>query len=82
MPPALMLAALLSTAYAALFHLLRGGALRRLGLLLIASWVGFGLGQAAGALIAWNGAMIGEIHLIEATIGSGIGLVVVSRPPP
>ncbi|MGH2593360.1 MAG: hypothetical protein ACRDGG_07590 [Anaerolineae bacterium] len=81
MPPALLLSALLSTAYGAAFHFWRGGDLRRLGLFLVAGWVGFGLGQLAGLLIDWNGAMLGEVHLVEATIGSLIALLVVNRPP-
>jgi hypothetical protein len=78
--PALLLSALLSTAYGAAFHFWRGGDFRRLGLFLMAAWIGFGLGQLAGALIAWNGAMLGEVHVLEATIGSLIALLVVNRP--
>ncbi len=80
MPPALLLSALLSTAYGAAFHLWRGGDLRRLGLFLVAGWVGFGLGQVAGLSLGWNGGMIGEVHVIEATTGSLIALLVVNRP--
>ena len=80
MQPALLLAALLSTVYGAAFHFWRGGDVRRLGLFLVASWIGFGLGQIAGTLIGWNAGMIGEAHLIEATLGSLIALVVVNRP--
>ncbi|HEY4689320.1 MAG TPA: hypothetical protein VIK33_08415 [Anaerolineae bacterium] len=81
MTPILLTVALLSTAYGAAFHLWRGGTLRRLGLFMIASWIGFGLGQVAGALLGWNGAMLGEVHLLEATLGSAIALLVVNRPP-
>lgn len=81
MLPALLLSALLSTAYGAAFHLWRGGDMRRLILFLLAAWLGFGLGQLAGALIGWGAAMIGEVHVIEATIGSVFTLVVVNRPP-
>ena len=80
MPPALLFSLLLSTAYAALFHLWRGGGVRRLGLFLVAAWIGFALGQAAGSLLGWNVAMLGEVHLLEATIGSAMALVIVSRP--
>jgi len=81
MPPWLLPAALLSTAYGAVFHLWRGGDLRRLGLFLVASWIGFGLGQAAGALFGGNVAVLGEVHLLEASAGSLIALIVVNRPP-
>ena len=80
MPPAILLSALLATAYGALFHLWRGGDVRRLGLFLVAGWIGFGLGQLAGMLIGWNAVMVGEVHLIEATAGSLMALLVVNRP--
>jgi len=78
--PAILLSALLSTAYGAVFHVWRGGSLRRLGLFLVAAWVGFGLGQLAGMLIGWDAGQVGEVHLIEATLGSLIALIVVNRP--
>lgn len=81
MPPWILLSVLLSTAYGALFHLWRGGDARRLGLILFASWIGFGLGQVVGLVIDWNGLMLGEVHLIEASLGSLIALIVVNRPP-
>jgi len=80
MPPALLIFLLLPTAYAALFHLWRGGSARRLGVLLVAAWIGFGLGQVAGLLLGWDVAMLGEVHLLEATFGSLTALVIVSRP--
>jgi hypothetical protein len=78
--PAILLSAILSTAYGAVFHVWRGGSLRRLGLFLVAAWVGFGLGQLAGMLIGWDAGQVGEVHLIEATLGSLIALIVVNRP--
>ena len=78
--PAVLLSALISTAYGAAFHFWRGGSVRRLGLFLVTAWIGFGLGQIAGMLIGWNVGMIGDVHLIEATLGSLIALVVVNRP--
>jgi len=80
MSPALLFSFLLSTTYAALFHLWRGGSVRRLGLLLLAAWIGFGLGQVAGLLLGWNVAMLGEVHLLEASFGSLVVLLIVSRP--
>ena len=77
---AVLLSTLLSTAYGALFHLWRGGGLRRLGLFIVAGWIGFGLGQLAGQAIGWNAAMLGEVHLIEASAGSLIALLIANRP--
>ncbi len=80
MAPALLFSAIVSTVYGALFHFWRGGSLRRLGLFLVAAWIGFGAGQVAGRLIGWNLGMVGDVHLIEATLGSLIALIVVNRP--
>ena len=80
MSPGLLLSALLSTAYGAAFHLWRGGDVRRLGVFLISAWIGFGVGQLIGSLLGWSGGQIGEVHVVAATIGSFIGLLVVNRP--
>ena len=80
MPAWILTGVLLGTAYAVLFHLWRGGSLRRLAALIAAAWLGFAAGQLVGTLIGWPTPMLGETHLIEATIGSLIALIVVSRP--
>lgn len=54
--------------------------MRRLFVFLVTAWIGFGVGQLIGLLIGWSGGQIGEVHVIEATIGSVIGLLVVNRP--
>lgn len=74
-PPALVLAGLLSTAYGAAFHLVVGGGLRRLLLYLLASWVGFALGQFAVAYWGVDPVRIGQVHVLGATLGSGLALV-------
>jgi hypothetical protein len=80
MSPAFLLSALLSSAYGAAFHMWRGGDLRRLAVFLVTAWIGFGVGQLIGSLIGWSGGQIGEVHVVEATIGSLTGLLVVNRP--
>ncbi len=74
-PPALVLAGLLSTAYGAAFHLIVGGRLRRLGLYLLAGWIGFGLGQVAGG--RWDTGLlhIGPVYVFSATLGSWLALI-------
>jgi len=79
-PPVFLISALISTFYGAVFHVWRGGNARRLALFLSAGWIGFGLGQLIGALIGWNIGMLGEVHLIEASAGSLIALLIVNRP--
>ncbi len=82
--PGLAFSVLLATAYGALFHLLRGGGYGRLISYLLAAWAGFGLGQIAGWLGGWEWAMIGQVHILEGTLGSVLLMVIVhwlSLPP-
>jgi hypothetical protein len=67
-PPAVVLALLIASAYAGLFNLWRNGSLRDLGFYLIAAWAGFAIGQAGGWLLQLNWGMIGSIYLIEGTV--------------
>ncbi|MER3515239.1 MAG: hypothetical protein C4310_13325 [Chloroflexota bacterium] len=73
-PPALVLAGLLSTAYGAAFHLVAGG-LRRLLLYIVAGWVGFALGQFAGVYGDTDPLRIGQVHVVSATLGSWLALI-------
>lgn len=74
-PPALVLAGLLSTAYGAAFHLVAGGGLRRLLLYLFAAWMGFALGQFVGGYWGADPMRIGQVHVVSATLGSGLALI-------
>lgn len=74
--PSLLLSLLLSIAYASLFHLWRGRSLRDYVVFLFAALAGFGAGQLLGALIRLPMLQIGEIHLIEATVGALLGLTI------
>jgi hypothetical protein len=74
-PPALILAGLLSTAYGAAFHLVVGGRIQRLLLYLLAGWLGFALGQAVGGRWAGGPLQFGEIHIVSATAGSWLALL-------
>lgn len=74
--PSLLLSLLLSVVYASLFHLWRGRSLRDFVVFLIAAIAGFGAGQLAGALIRLPMLQVGEVHLIEATVGALLGLTI------
>ncbi len=67
-PPALLLSAVVASAYAALYNLWRNGSPRDLLFCLIAAWAGFALGQVAGRLIQLNWGMIGSIYMVEGTL--------------
>jgi hypothetical protein len=68
--PALVVLLVLASAYAVLLHLLLGHSLRDLILFWIASVAGFVCGQLLGErlhVIPW---MVGEVHIIEATLSA------------
>jgi uncharacterized membrane protein YfcA len=74
--PSLLLSLLLSVVYASLFHLWRGRNLRDYFVFLIAAIAGFGAGQLAGAMIRLPMLQVGEVHVIEATVGALLGLTI------
>ena len=67
-PPALLLSAVIASAYAALYNLWRNGSPRDLLFCLIAAWAGFALGQASGWLLQLNWGMIGSVYMVEGTL--------------
>jgi hypothetical protein len=75
--PGLALSAILATAYGAAFHLWRGGGYGMLVRYLLAAWGGFALGQVVGWLGGWEFAMVGQVHIVEGTLGSGLLMMIV-----
>lgn len=69
---AVILGALLSTAYGALFHLIMGGNFRQMLNYLAAAWVGFILGHFIGQLIGFEFYKLGTVYLASASLGSCI----------
>jgi ribose/xylose/arabinose/galactoside ABC-type transport system permease subunit len=76
--PGLALSVILATAYGAAFHLWRGGGYGMLVRYLLAAWCGFALGQLVGWLGGWEFVMVGQVHLLEGTLGSGL-LMTIAR---
>ncbi len=75
--PGLAISALVATAYGAAFHLWRGGGLGMLLRYLIAAWAGFAVGQIAGWLGGWEFLMLGQVHVLEGTLGSLVLMMLV-----
>ena len=73
--PPLVLSLIIASAYAAIFNLWQGGSARDLLIYLLACWLGFGIGELAGDLLDVDILMIGQIHLLEGTVGSLVLLV-------
>jgi len=61
---------ILASAYAAFFSLWQGGSARDLLIYLLACWLGFAIGELVGDFLGLDILMIGEIHVLEGTVGS------------
>ena len=75
--PTLTFAFVVATLYGALFHLIRGGDIRRLALYLLAAWIGFVLGQLVGIILRFPFFNVGPIYLVPASLGALAGLIFV-----
>jgi len=73
--PALLLSAILAGMYACGFHLWLGKSLQELALYLVASGLGFALGQIVGDRVGCGWLTLGQVHLPEATIGATVLLL-------
>jgi hypothetical protein len=77
-PPPLVLAIVVASAYAALYNLWHNGSPRDLAFCLAAAWAGFALGQVAGWLLHLDFAMIGSLYLVEGTLLSWLMLLLMN----
>ncbi len=73
---ALVLGFLLASIYGAAFHLIFGGPIKRILAYLAAAWLGFFIGQFIGDFLNFEFLKLGKIHLVSATLGSWILLLV------
>ncbi|HVO43518.1 MAG TPA: hypothetical protein VMT34_12885 [Aggregatilineales bacterium] len=73
--PSVTFGFVLATLLGALFHFIVGGDIRRLALFLLASWLGFALGQIIGAALAITVLDIGPLHTFSATLGALLALL-------
>jgi hypothetical protein len=65
----------IASACAFLFHILRGGSLKRLAIYMISAWIGFFSGHLLGELINWQLLRLGSINLFPALLGTILSLV-------
>ena len=68
--PALLLSLVVATLYAAAFHLLRGKSGKQLLITWLAALVGFGVGQVLATLLSLGDPLIGELHMVAASVMS------------
>lgn len=74
--PIFTFAFIIATLLGAAFHLIVGGDARRLAFFLLASWLGFAMGQSLGIDGGIDWIVIGEIHILTAVTGSMLMLAV------
>jgi uncharacterized membrane protein YeaQ/YmgE (transglycosylase-associated protein family) len=74
--PSIVFSFILATLYGAAFHVISGGDARRLALFLLAAWLGFALGQTLGETFGMSLMDIGPLHILPATVGAWLALVV------
>ena len=68
--PMIALSVVLATLYGSIFYVVKGRALIELAIFCGVSLLGFATGELAGQALRLNILMIGEVHVIEATLGS------------
>jgi len=68
--PSLILSLIIASAYAAIFNLWQRGSARDLLIYLLACWLGFAIGELIGDAVDLDILMIGQIHVVEGTLGS------------
>ena len=68
--PVFVFAFVVATLIASVFHFIFGGNARRLAIFLLAGWIGFALGHAAGRSFVIALFPIGELRIIPATAGA------------
>jgi hypothetical protein len=74
--PTIIFGILLSSLYGAVYHLIRGGSLRRMFFYFILAWAGFWLGDLLGWYMGWTFASAGILNAGMGTVLSVIFLVV------
>lgn len=76
--PGITLGLLVSSGLSLVFHLIRGGAISRLLLYLLAGWFSFFLGHLVGEWIDWRLLRVGPINMFPAVLAALVGLFAAS----
>lgn len=85
--PSLTFGLLVATLYGALAHLILGGDGRRLLAFIVASWIGFAIGQGVGEVMVIRVLAIGPTNMLAASLGALLAVATVAvlsaprRPP-
>ena len=68
--PVFVFTFVVATLMGSTFHFIFGGDARRLALFLLAAWIGFALGHAAGRSFDIDILAIGQLRVVSASIGA------------
>jgi O-antigen ligase len=74
----ILLGFVIATICGLLFHLIRGGAISRIGLYVVAAWIAFWAGQLLSMLTGWNWGRLGTLNLVPALAATFVGLFAAS----
>ncbi|HUE75765.1 MAG TPA: hypothetical protein VMP10_02965 [Chloroflexota bacterium] len=80
MPPPLVLAILLLAFYTFAFKTIAGRRSENLVVCLMASALGFGIGHLFGDYLYGSQFVVGEVRVVEASLGSWLLLLIANRP--
>lgn len=75
--PPLFLGLLFWIIYVALIHLWRGRSFQDLTMMMVMGGIGFGFGQVIGSFTQASFMRIGDLHLLEASLGAWLLLGIV-----
>ncbi|MFP3854023.1 MAG: hypothetical protein ACLFWD_06985 [Anaerolineales bacterium] len=73
--PAILFGGILASTIGLLFHLIRGGSVRRMMLYLITGWIGFTVGHQLGTMTGTTLLRIGAINFLTAALGALLSLI-------
>lgn len=74
--PVFLIGSALATFWAAIFHLLLGKKWADLVLYWFIGLIGFAVGQAMADILQLGWLLVGQLHLIESTLGCWIAMLV------
>lgn len=77
--PLLVLSLVIATLYSSLFHLRWGTTLRELFTSWVAALLGFASGQLLASAFSWRDVLIGELHLMAASIACWLFMALAKR---
>ena len=70
-----LLGLLIATACGLLYHLLRGGPLRRMTAFVLTAWLSFFSGHLVGGWVGLTALRLGTLNLLPALVATALGLI-------